>query len=194
MVGCSFYSISFEKWISLETLNTLNTDLQSILQNTNKFTAGAKQSLFSLIPEAAVHMNFAVNFARFFRTPILYNIDNHMQSRCSKKSCKTHGKMLVLKSLFNKTVDLRLAILLNWHFSRGVFLWILKNILEQLFYRTPLDDCLSNTVQILLHYTFLDLAFSKYLLNELFLQILCWSFKSTFFCSSCKISLLLAKL
>ena len=34
----------------------------------------AKQSLFSLIPEAAVHMNFAVNFVEFFRTHFLYNI------------------------------------------------------------------------------------------------------------------------
>ena len=46
----------------------------------------AKQGLFLLIPEAAVHMNFAVNFARFFRTLILNNIDNHIKNRCSKKS------------------------------------------------------------------------------------------------------------
>ena len=32
----------------------------------------AKQGLISLIPEAAVHINFAVNLARFFRTLILY--------------------------------------------------------------------------------------------------------------------------
>ena len=122
------------------------------MQNTNKFAAGAKQGLFSLIPEAAVHMNFAVNFARFFRAFILYNIDNQMQSRCSKKSRKIHGKMPVLKSLFNKAVDLRLATLLKRHFSTGVSCeWILKYFLEHLFYKTPLDDCLSNTIQILLH-------------------------------------------
>ena len=34
----------------------------------------AKQGLFSLIPEAAAHMNFAVNFVGFFRTPFLHNI------------------------------------------------------------------------------------------------------------------------
>ena len=45
-----------------------------------------------------------------------------MQSRCSKKSRKIHGKMSVLKSLFNKAVDLRLATLLKRHFSTGVFL------------------------------------------------------------------------
>ena len=33
----------------------------------------AKQGLFSLIPEATVHMNFAVDLARFFRTPISCN-------------------------------------------------------------------------------------------------------------------------
>ena len=65
---------SVEDCISVENLNTLNTDLQSILQNINKFAAGAKQGLFSLIPEAAVHMNFAVNVTEFFRTLVLDNI------------------------------------------------------------------------------------------------------------------------
>ena len=37
-----------------------------------------KQGLFSLIPEAVAHMNFAVNFARFFSTLILYSIGNHI--------------------------------------------------------------------------------------------------------------------
>ena len=34
----------------------------------------AKQGLFSQTAEAAVHMNFVVNFAGFFRTPFLHNI------------------------------------------------------------------------------------------------------------------------
>ena len=96
-------------------------------------------------------MNFGVNFARFFRTPILYNIDNQIQSRCSKKSRKIHGEILVLKSLFNKAAGIRLATLLKSYFSTGVFLWILKLFPEHLFYREPLCGCLSNTVQILLH-------------------------------------------
>ena len=33
-----------------------------------------KQSIFSVALETAVHMNFALNIARFFRTPILNNI------------------------------------------------------------------------------------------------------------------------
>ena len=54
----------------------------------------AKQGLFSLIPETAIHMSFAVNLARFFRTPILYYIDNHIQNRCSKNLAKFMGKHL----------------------------------------------------------------------------------------------------
>ena len=76
----------------------------------------AKQGIFSVIPDTAVHMNFAVNIARFFRTPILYNICNHMlhvQNCCSKKSRN------VLESLFYKDAGL-------WptknDFSTGVFL------------------------------------------------------------------------
>ena len=37
---------------------------------TSKNLPPAKQCLFSLIPEAAVHINFAVNLARFFGTSI----------------------------------------------------------------------------------------------------------------------------
>ena len=62
----------------------------------------AKQDLLSLIPEAAVHINFAVNLARFFRTPLLYYIDNHIQNRCSKKSRKVHGKTPLMESLLIK--------------------------------------------------------------------------------------------
>ena len=53
-----------------------------------------KQGLFSLIPETAVQRNFPVSLARFFRTTILYYIDNHMQNRCSKWYHKIHGKTL----------------------------------------------------------------------------------------------------
>ena len=38
----------------------------------------AKQGLFSLIPEAAAHMNFAVDFVGFFRTP--FHCGNQMQN------------------------------------------------------------------------------------------------------------------
>ena len=135
---------SAENCISVERLNTLNTDLQSVLPNIKKLQPG-KQGLFSLIPEAAVHMNFAVNLARFCRTPVLYYIDNHIQNRCSKKYRKIHWKTPFLESLFNKAAGLKPAILLKRHFSTGVFLWILKIFWEHLFYRTPLDECWSNT-------------------------------------------------
>ena len=87
----------------------------------------AKQGLFSLIPERAVDMSFPVNLARFFRTPVLYYIDNHIQNRCSKSYRKIHGKTTLLESLFNKAAGLRPVILFKRHFSTGVFLWILKN-------------------------------------------------------------------
>ena len=77
----------------------------------------AKQALFSRIPEATVHINFSVNLARFFRTPIFYYIDNRIQNRCSKKFSKIHGKTPLLESLFNKVSGLRPAILLKRHFS-----------------------------------------------------------------------------
>ena len=81
----------------------------------------AKQGLFSQITEAAVYINFAVNLARFFRTPLLYYIDNHIQNRGSKKSRKIHGKTPLLASLFNKAASLRPAILLKRNFSTGAF-------------------------------------------------------------------------
>ena len=112
---------SVENCISVEGLNTLNTDL-SYFCKTSKNLQPAKQGLFSLIPEAAVHINFAVNLARFFRTPTLYYIDNHVKNRCSKKSRKICGKTPLLESLFNKAAGLRPAILLKRRFSTGVFL------------------------------------------------------------------------
>ena len=84
---------SVENCISVEGLNTLNTDL-SYFCKTSKNLQPAKQGLFSLIPEAAVHINFAVNLARFFRTPILYYIDNHIQIGVPKDLAKFMGKHL----------------------------------------------------------------------------------------------------
>ena len=83
--------------------------------------------VFSLIPERAIDMSFAMNLARFFRTLVLYYIDNHIQNRCSKNYHKIHGKIPLLESLFNKVAGLSPVILLKRHFSTGVFLWILKN-------------------------------------------------------------------
>ena len=100
----------------------------------------AKQGLFLLIPAAAVHMNFAVNLARYFRTPILYDIDNHIQNRRSKKSCKIHGKTPSLESLFNKAAGLRLAILLK-DTSAQVFSCEFEKFLRTPFLQNTLDDC-----------------------------------------------------
>ena len=40
-----------------------------------------------------------------------------------------------------KHLSQRPAALLKRHSGTGVFLWILRNFLDHLFYRTPLDDC-----------------------------------------------------
>ena len=82
----------------------------------------AKQGLFSLIPEAAVNMNFAVNFVSFLEHLFCITYNNHIQNRCSKKSCKIHWKKTVLGSLFYKAAGLRPAALLKRHFSTGAFL------------------------------------------------------------------------
>ena len=125
LIRCGWVFISrrsVENCITVEKLNTLNTDLQSLLQNIKNLQKD-KQGLFSLIPEATVHINLAVILARSFRTPILYYIDNHIQNRCSKKS----RKIPLLESLFNKAAGLRPAIILRIHFNTGVFLWVSKN-------------------------------------------------------------------
>ena len=69
-----------------------------------------------------------MNLERFFKTPILYGVDNRIQSRRSKKSRKIQGKAPLLESLFNKAAGVRPAILLTRHFSEGVSLKILKNL------------------------------------------------------------------
>ena len=45
----------------------LNTDVSQFCKTLINFQL-LKQGLFSLIPEEAVHMNFAMNFPRFFMT------------------------------------------------------------------------------------------------------------------------------
>ena len=69
LIRCGWVFInvrSVENCISVERFNTLSTEFCKISNNLQP----AKQSLFSLIPEAAVHINFTVNLERFFRTSI----------------------------------------------------------------------------------------------------------------------------
>ena len=70
LVGCSSLQDQLKTTSQWEHLNT---DLKSVLQNINKFATG-QTSLFLLIQEAAVYINFAMNCARCFRTSISYNI------------------------------------------------------------------------------------------------------------------------
>ena len=62
------------------------------------------------------------------------------QKRCSLKFCRIHRKIRVPESLFNKVAGLRpqaSVILLK----KRLFPWILQHIKDELFYRTPPDDC-----------------------------------------------------
>ena len=63
------------------------------------------------------------------------------KKRCSWTFCKIHRKTPVPESLFNKVPGLRPTTLLKKDSSTGVFLRILRDFLEHLFYRTPLVDC-----------------------------------------------------
>ena len=112
MFGCSSVQ---DQWQTASQCKGLIPWIPTYSQycKTSKNLQPAKQGLFLLIPEAAVHMSFAVNFLRFFRTPILYYIDNHIQNRSSKKSRKIRGKTPLLESLFNKVAGLRPAIYLK---------------------------------------------------------------------------------
>ena len=62
---------SVEDCISVKRLNTLNTDLSQFCK-TSVTLQLAKQGLFSLIPEATAHVNFAMNFVGFLRTTFLH--------------------------------------------------------------------------------------------------------------------------
>ena len=64
--------------------------------------------------------------------------------RCSLKYCRIHRKTRVPESLFNKVAGLRpqaSVTLLKKDSGTGVFPWILQHIKDDLFCRTPPDDC-----------------------------------------------------
>ena len=54
--------------------------LQSLLQKIKKSAAGETRPILTNT-RSSRPVNFAVNLARFFRTPMLYYIDNHIQNR-----------------------------------------------------------------------------------------------------------------
>ena len=83
LIRCGWVFISarsVENYIPVERLNTLNTDLQSLLQKIKKSAAGETRPILTNT-RSSRPVNFAVNLARFFRTPMLYYIDNHIQNR-----------------------------------------------------------------------------------------------------------------
>ena len=93
---------------SVERLNTLNNDFQSILQNIINLKL-VKQSLFSLMPEVAVHMNLPSIWQDFLEHLFRVTYDNHIQNRCSKKSSKIHRKTPVLESPYLQASDMKLC-------------------------------------------------------------------------------------
>ena len=54
---------------------------------------------------------------------------------------KFTGKHQCQSLLYDKVADMKSAILFKKDYGRGVFLWILWNISEQLIKRTPPNDC-----------------------------------------------------
>ena len=134
---------SVEDCISAGKRDTF-TDLQSILQNINKFVAG--QTSVQLFTWILLWILWDFSYHLFCIT-----YDKQIQNSCSKKSLKTLEKTPVLESPFNRAAGLRLISFLKRQSSAGVFLLTLGNFQGQLFYRTLLDDCLSNTIQISLH-------------------------------------------
>ena len=58
-----------------------------------------------------------------------------------KNFAKFTRKHLCQSLFFNKVAGWKPATLLKKDFGIGVFLWILRNFLEHLFYRTPLENC-----------------------------------------------------
>ena len=120
-------------------------------------------------------MNFAVNIARFFRiTPILYNIWSSylIQNWCSKKSRKFIGKLCWSLQVSAVTwLKITLAQVFSCKFWQNF---------ENIFFVEHLWTTASAKPYKCRHINmFWELAFSKYLLQESLLLILCWSFKST---------------
>ena len=67
---------------------------------------------------------------------------NVFQNRCSWKFCNIPRKTPVLKLLFSKVIQSwRSAILLKGGSNTGVFLWILQNFSDHLFWRTSAKGC-----------------------------------------------------
>ena len=111
-------------------------------------------------------MNFAVNIASFSRLAFW-------------KISQIHWKTTLFESLFYKDAGLWPATLLKMT-SAQVFSCKFWEIFENIFYTEHLRTTASAIPWKYRHINpFWELVFSKYLLNELLLLILCWSFKPT---------------
>ena len=109
---------------------------------------------------------------------------SHPEEFCKKgilrNFAKFTGKNLSQSLFFNKVAGLRFATLLKKDPCTGVFLWILRNFQEHLFYRTPLDYCFC-TVAL---WSVITLKVWKMFPKRIFIRKLGFGIKSTFFQTS----------
>ena len=140
---------SVEDCISVEKLNTLNTDLHHSAKH---------QSIFSRPYKGYSHQYQKQSFTwilpwilwDFLEHLFCITYDNQIQIGVLKNLAKFSRKLLCWSLLLIKPLVSNLQVFKR-HSSTGVFLLLLGNFWKQLFYRTLLDDCLSNTIQISLH-------------------------------------------
>ena len=60
-----------------------------------------------------------------------------LQDGCSEMFCNIHRKTPMLASLLNKVIGLKDCSFIKKRLQYRCFMWILRNFLEQLFYKTP---------------------------------------------------------
>ena len=94
-------------------LNISNKNLQTMMENIDKFAARQTRPILTNTRSSRLH--------------VLYKIG------VLKNLAKIHGQTPVLEFLFNKGAALRPSTLLKRHSSAGFFLWILRNF-ENIFF------------------------------------------------------------
>ena len=108
-------------------------------------------SLWYIITFDVVRNGASMFFKRLLVVLCLTHGNRHQRCSICIKSCflkfrNIHRKTPVLESFLNKVAGLeaypfRLATLLKRDSNTGIFLWILKSFLEQLFWKTSANRC-----------------------------------------------------
>ena len=158
-VGCNlkrYYNFFKKKWIKTSFCNVMqkifargSTTICRLIQR--KFNQNIMLSNGSGAKSKTDHEKVAAWLLKSH--PEWYRSSNH---RCSMKKAvlrnfaKFTGKHLCQSLFLKKVAILRPATFLKRDPGTGVFLWILRNFLEHLFHRTPLDDCFWCTKKLIL--------------------------------------------